>query len=165
MLLLTLSCRRFTTTLLTGFEKAAQLPTPRNAYASGNGCLPVTLIQIYLLSQRKLLQLSKADAAPSCQRRATALRLLAGWVRHGVGNHGRDIYQQLERVIENSSMLSSARGQRQALGTPDWHEGRGDVIDIPTGGHSLHPTVFPAECLSALAPHGHAEIHRYNVHL
>lgn len=134
MLLLTFSRRRyvFTTTLQEGFEKAAQLPTPRNAYALGNSCLPVTFIQIYRLSQRKLLQLGKADAAPSCQHRATALRLPASWVRHGVGNHGRDIQRQLERVIENSSMLSSARGPRRASGTPDWHEGRVDVVDIPT---------------------------------
>lgn len=141
------------------------MPTLRNTYALGKGCLPVTLIQIYLLSQHKRLQPSKVDAAPSCQCRATALHLPAGWVRHGVGNHGRDIHRQLERVIENSSMLSSAHGPRRASGTPNWHEGRADVIDIPTQGHSLHPTVFPAECLSALAPRGHAEIHRYNVHL
>lgn len=104
----------FTTTLPEGFEKAARLPTPRNTYALGKGCLPVTLIQIYLLSQCKRLQPSKIDATPSCQCRATALRLPAGWVRHGVGNHGRDIHWQLERVIENSSMLSSAHGPRRA---------------------------------------------------
>lgn len=161
------SCRKYllTTTLLEGLQKAAQLPTPRNTYALGNGCLPVSLIQFCLLSQHKLLQPSKADAAPSCQRQVMALHLPVRWVRHGVGNHGRDSHWQLERVIENSSMLSSAHGPRQVSGTPDWHEGHADVIDIPTRGHSVHPTIFPAECLSALAPCGHAEIHRYNVHL
>lgn len=79
LLLLTFSHGRYmlTTPLPEGSEEAARLPTLRNIYALGNGCLPVTLIQLYLLSKSKLLQLSKADAAPFCQRRATALRLPA----------------------------------------------------------------------------------------
>lgn len=96
---------------------------------------------------------------------AGAACLWAAWVRHGVGNHGGDIHWQMERATENSSMLSSAHGPRRALGTPNWHKGCADVVNIPTRGHSLHPNAFPAECLSALAPLVHAEIHRYNVHL
>lgn len=108
-----------------GFGKAAWLPTLRNTQASGNGHFSGTSILISLLNQHKFIGLGKASAVPSGPRWATALRLPASWVRHGVGNHGKDIHWQLGRVIGNSSMLSSACGPRWVLGAPDWHEGPG----------------------------------------
>lgn len=132
-----------------GFGKAAWLPTPRNAHASGNGCFPGASILIYLLDQHKFLWLGKGHAAPSGPCRASASLPPATWVRHGVGNHGKDIHWQLGRVIGNSSMLSSARGPRWASGAPDWHEGCGHPHS--TKGISVHPTILPAGCLPALA--------------
>lgn len=143
-----------------GFEKAAWLPTLRNAQASGNGCFSGTSILIYLLNQHKFLWLGEAHAAPSGPRWASASRLPASWVRHGVGNHGKDIHWQLGRVIGNSSMLSSARGPRWASGASDWHEGCGH----PHSG--AFPCTPPSSLLDVcLRWRGHAEIHRYNVHL
>lgn len=108
-----------------GFGKAAWLPIPRNAQASGNGHFSGTSILIYFLNQLKFIVLSKVSVAPSSPRWATASRLSASWVRHGVGNHGKDIHWQLGRVIGNSSMLSSARGPRWVSRASDWHEGPG----------------------------------------
>lgn len=48
-----------------GFGKAAWLPTPRNAQASGNGCFSGTSILIYLLNQHKFIRISKASAVSS----------------------------------------------------------------------------------------------------
>lgn len=143
-----------------GFRKAAWPLTPRNAHASGNGCFSGTSILIYLLNQHKFLQLGKPHAAPSSPRWASVLHPPASWVRHGVGNHGEDISWQLGRVIGNSSMLSSACGPRWASGSPDWHKGCGHP----------HSRAFPCTPPSSLLDvclcwHGHAEIHRYNVHL
>lgn len=130
-----------------GFEKAAWLPTLRNAHASGNGCFSGTSILIYLLNQHRFLWLGKAPAAPPGPRWASASCLLASWVRHDVGNHGKDIHWQLGRVIGNSSMLSSARGPRWASGAPDWHT---RVVDIPTQGHFRAPH-HPPRWMSACA--------------
>lgn len=106
-------------------------PRTKRCLQPGKHQFPVTLTLLCL----SLLP----TAGPPC--------LWAAWARHGVGNHGGDIHWQMGRVIENSSMLSSAHGPGWALGTPNWHKGCADVVNIPTGGHCLHPNAFPAECL------------------
>lgn len=143
LLLLMCSHRRFPSTPTSDLGR---LSTPRKAHASGNGCFPGTSILIYLLYQHEVLRLSKADAAPSGPRWPTALCLLARWVRHGVGNHGKDIHRQLGRVIGNSSMLSSARGPRQVSGAPNWHEGRGHPHS-----RAFRAPHHPPRCMSVCA--------------
>lgn len=120
----------------------------RNAHASGNGCFSGTSILICLLNQHKFLWLNKAHATPSGARWASASRLPASWVRHGVGNHGKDIHWQLRKGDWKFKYAFLSVRPKVGVGSPRL---AGGSWTSPLKGISLHPTIPPAGCLPALA--------------